>query len=227
MKTQTRLLLIAAIVAISATACETPRKPAQSTSVDRVLMSPNISNKPYGRILVIGVVPSRETARRIEIAVMRELDKHRVESFSFVRDSDATEPTEEAVLSLVAEIDADGVIVVSGDIEGTQKITTEERTEFETDVQMGPASAAPAVTQPGSGQLSSFFRTNYRETVSRTATTVQMADVRLVSDFYDVETQNRVYSVQSSTRHGTASHEVILAEGRAIVRRLRQDGMIR
>ena len=208
-KTAVGVLLVAMLLA----ACETPSQPRQQTTVDRVLMKPNIENRPYERVLIIGVVPSRETARRIEIAVMREMSNN-VETFSFVRDSRATAPTEEAVFELVREHVIDGVLVISGAVAGVEEVQTEERTEFATDVQTG-------------GQLTTFFRTDYSETVARAARSVQLASVKLVSDFYDVETQDKVYTVQSSTQHGSYAHEVILAEGRAIARRLRTDRMVR
>ena len=213
MKQTLRMSVVVLIAATMITACETPSQPRQETTVDRVLMKPNLKNRPYERVLIIGAVPSRETARRIEIAVDREMSD-RVETFRFVRDSNATSPTEEAVLALVREKDIDGVLVISGDVEGIDKVETEERTEFASDVQTG-------------GQLSTFFRIDYREKVARAAGTVYLANVKLVSDFYDVESQERVYSVQSSTRHGNYSEEIILAEGKAIARRLRQDGMVR
>ena len=213
MNQQIRILIVVILAATLAAACETPSQPRQETSVDRVLMKPNLENRPYQRVLIIGAVPSRENARRIEIAVDREMSD-RVETFLFVRDSDAKEPTEEAVFELIREKNVDGVLVVTGDLEGIEKVETEERTEFASDVQTG-------------GQLATFFRIDYRETVARAAGTTYLANVKLVSDFYDVESQDRVYSVQSSTRHGNYSYEIILAEGKAIARRLRQDGMVR
>ena len=84
-------ILVAVIIAASlVTACET-RQPRQQTSVDRVFMKPGLDTIPYERVLIIGAVPTRETARRIEIAVNREMSG-RPETFLFVRDSDATEP---------------------------------------------------------------------------------------------------------------------------------------
>lgn len=213
MKQQIRLLFAVLLAMTLVAACETPSQPRQQTTVDRVLMKPNLKNRPYQRVLIVGAVPSRENARRIEIAVDREMSD-RVETFRFVRDSDATSPTEEAVFELIQKHNIDGVLVVTGDVEGIENVKTEERTEFASDVQTG-------------GQLGTFFRLDYRETVARAAGTVYLANIKLVSDFYDVESGDRVYSVQSSTRHGNYSHEIILAEGKAIARRLRQDGMVR
>ena len=212
MKQQLRMSVIILAATLLA-ACDTPGEPRQETTVDRVLMKPNLKNRPYKRVLIIGAVPSRENARRIEIAVDREMSD-RVETFRFVRDSDAMQPTEEAVFELIRKHDIDGVLVVTGNVEGVERVDTEERTEFRSDVQTG-------------GQLGSFFRTDYRETVARARGTVYLANIKLVSDFYDVETRERVYSVQSSTRHGTYNEEIILAEGKAIARRLRRDGMVR
>ncbi len=76
------------IAVIVLAACQTA--PPQTTEVTRVLMAPNIVSAPYRNVLVIGVMPSRETARNIEGAIGEELAKANVEAHSFVRESSST-----------------------------------------------------------------------------------------------------------------------------------------
>ena len=187
--------------------------PRQATSVDRVLMAPNVKNAPYSNLLVIGVTPSRESSRMIEAGLTQELASKTVEAHSFVKESSSTEPTEEAVLELVSEKNIDGVIVVSARLEGAEILRQDERVDLDAEVR-------------GGGGLLNYFRYDYRE-ITRPSYSEYAVDVILVSDFYDVESQDRIYSVESSTAHGETTYEIVIDESKAIVARLKKDRLIR
>ena len=53
------------------------------------------------------------------------------------------------------------------------------------------------------------------------------ARCRTTDSQLDVESMKRVYSVESSTAHGATNYEIIMAESRAIVSRLKKDRLIR
>lgn len=210
MKSILRLSIVAIILGCFV-ACET-NKPIQETSVDRVFKAPIIKNAPYSKLLVIGATPSRETSRMIEEGLILELASMRVEAHSFVKESSSTEATEDAVLEIVNEKNIDGVVVVSLKLEGAEVMTRDERVDLDVDVR--------------GGSLLDYFRYDYRE-ITRPSYSEYTVDVILVSDFYDVESQDRIYSVESSTAHGETTHKIVIDESKAIVARLRKDRLIR
>ncbi len=199
------------LAALLLAACESSG-PKQTTSVDRVLMSRNISNAPYSKVLVIGATPSRETARNIEYGLSKELNAARVEAHSFVKESASKEPSDEAVQALVTETGVDGVIIVSGRLLGATGVERDEQVDF--------------VAETRGGSLFNYFRYDYKD-IERPSYADFTRDVVLVTDFFDAESGDRIYSVESSTVHGQTSYEIITAESKAIIKQLKRDGLIR
>jgi len=204
-------LLIVVIVVGFFVACA-PNEPIQTTSVNRVLIAPEIKNAPYSRLLIVGATPSRETSRMIEEGMIRELASMKVEVHSFVKESPSTTATEDAISELVNENDIDGVIVVSTKYEGVEIKTRDERVDVDAAVR--------------GGNLMDYFRYDYEET-TQPSYSEYAVDLILVSDFYDVESQDHIYSVESSTAHGETTFQVIIDESKAIVARLKKDRLIR
>ncbi len=192
-------------------ACET--QPVAKTSVDRVRKAPDVPNAPYSNIVVVGIVSTREGSRTIEVGIVEALTNRNIQSHSFVRKSDSKEANEEAVLALVEETGADAVIVVSPRVVGADLSTKDEQTELDSRVR-------------GRGTLG-FFRYDYNEQIKRESYSDYTINVVLVTDLYDVEKRDRVYSVESSTAHGQTDYRLINAESKTIVERLRKDRMIR
>ena len=175
-------------------------------------MSRNISNAPYSKVLVIGAVPSRESARNIEYGLSQELKAAKVEAHSFVRESASKQLSDEAVQALIAETGVDGVIIVSGKLAGAAEVERDEQIDFDAETR--------------GGRLFNYFRYDYKDN-TRPSYADFTLDVVLVSDFYDAENGERIYSVESSTAHGKTDYQIIMAESKAIIRRLKQDGLIR
>jgi len=191
-------------------ACETA--PPQSTNVSRVLIAPNIASAPYGNVLVIGIVPSRETARNIEFAIGEQLSKANVEAHSFVRESSSTEPTEEAIRELVAATGVDAIVVVAGQIGSAALTETSEQVNFDDETDGG----------------NMFNYISYRRVeITRPKYATYTLDVTLITNVYDATTQARVYSVESGTVHGQTDYSIITAEAEAIVSRMKQDDLIK
>ena len=199
--------LVAAVFFVSA--CQTA--PVSETTVNRVLKAPELPNAPYTKILVVGATARRETDRNIEEGLRQHLSKRGIETYSFVRRSQATRPTEEAVATLVADTGADAVLVVSGRFEGSEVRKHDERVDVDPRVR--------------GGSLFDFFRYDYKEVANPAYQDVTL-DVVFVSDLYDVETGRRVYSVESATARGSTGYQIIMDESRAIVRRLAKDGLV-
>jgi hypothetical protein len=209
-----RNILICAAMAIFAVllgACESSG-PIQKTVVNRVMKAPVLEQAPYAKVLVIGAVPGRDTARNVEFGMMQELERHTVEAFSFVRDSDETEPTEAAVKALVEKTGADAVLVVSGSVGGANLTRTEERVDLNKETR--------------GGGLFNYFRYEYKEIIQPSYSGL-IVDVVLVSDLYNADDGERVYSIESSTANAKSTYDIVIAESEAIVNRMKQDGLIR
>lgn len=175
-------------------------------------MAPNVANAPYQSVLVIGVVPSRETARNIEFAIGEQLANANVEAHSFVRESSSTEPTEEAVRELVAATGVDAVVVVAGQIGSAALQEIDEQVNF--------------ADETDGGHMYNYISFR-REVITRPSYSGYTLDVTLVSDVFDVATQARVYSVESGTVNGQSNYSIITAEAETIVARMKQDGLIK
>lgn len=202
-------LLIAAAALLAA--CESA--PPQKTTVDRVLIAPNLDSAPYRHILVVGATPTRELDRMIEEGMTQHLRERGVQTVSFVRASSATRPSEEAVYALVQEKNVDGVIVMTTRFVGGQVQKRDEQVDM--NVQRSVRG----------GGLLDYFRYNYRED-ARPSYADSTLDVRIASDFYDAKTQARVYAVESSTTYGRTGYEIVMSESKAIVARMKKDGLI-
>ncbi len=204
----------AVLITLLIAACQSSG-PTQTTSVNRVLRATDISNSPYTNILVVGAVPSRDTARNIELGITGELKAANVEAHSFVRESSSTEATEAAIQEFIDDVGIDAVIVVSANLTGA---ALTERSE-QVDIQ--------AVTQGGS--LLGFFRSDYKDVTrpNQAETSDYTINVALVTDFYDVKSDKRVYTIETSTMHGQTRYQIIMAESKVIVGRLKADGLIR
>ncbi len=204
----------AVLITLLIAACQSSG-PTQTTSVNRVLRATDISNSPYTNILVVGAVPSRDTARNIELGITGELKAANVEAHSFVRESSSTEATEAAIQEFIDDAGIDAVIVVSANLTGA---ALTERSE-QVDIQV--------VTQGGS--LLGFFRSDYKDVTrpNQAETSDYTINVALVTDFYDVKSDKRVYTIETSTMHGQTRYQVIMAESKVIVGRLKADGLIR
>ena len=203
-------LFIAAFAVVLIAACQST--PQQTTTVNRVLMAPNVANAPYTKVLIVAAVPRRETARNIEQGFSEQLKSANVEAHSFVRESSSTEPSDEAVAELVKETGVDGVIIVTASLSGTDITKHDEKVEVASETQ--------------GGNLFGYFRYNYKETATPSYSQYTL-DVVLTSDFFDAESGARVYSLETSTKSGGSTYDIVMAEGKILAGRLKQDGLIR
>lgn len=203
------------LIAFAISACESTG-PSQTTSVDRVLRATEHVNAPYKKILVVAAVPSRETARNIEFGITGELNSAKVEAHSFVRESSSTEPTEAAIQDFIKEHGIDAVIVVSANLTAA---AVRQQSEEQIDIQVIPQG----------GSLVGFFRSDYKEVKrpNQAEGSDYTLDVSLVSDLYDVKSDKRVYSIESSTQNGETRYKIFMAQSKAIAGRLKEDGLIR
>jgi hypothetical protein len=196
-------------LAALATSCNT--QPVARTTVDKVLKAPDVPNAPYSNIVLVGVAPTRELARELEQGLSEHLSERGVESHSFVKESSATAVSEAAVAELVKATGADGILMISGRLAGSDIEQRDEPIDVE--------------ARPIGDSLLNYFRYDYEEYVAPSYTDITL-DVELVSNMYDAASNNRVHSVETSTKDGETSYEIIMAQSDAIAARMKKDGII-
>lgn len=203
-------LLIAGLVAGMLGACST--QPVSRTSIDRVLKQPEVPGAPYSEVIVVGVAPSRQLARELEEGLVGELRAAGIGAHSFVKASQRTQPSRGAVRELAGATGADAVIMLSGKVAGAELETHTESPGMD--------------AQPIGGGFVNYFRYDYEEYASSSWSDMHI-DVSLVVDLFDVTSDERMYTIESSTTKGTTSFEILTAQSKAIVNRLRKDKMVR
>ena len=184
----------------------------QTASIDRVARARDLPNAPYSNILVIGVAPDAGNGRRFENAMAAELSSDRTQARPNHREMGGDTLSEAIVRESASGMGADGILITSVKRVQTGVEVTNERVDVDKE------------RRPGG--LIDFFRYDYRE-YREPPEVGSLYDVVLVSDFYDAQSGERVYTVESSTMKATSAFEVIVAESVAISRRLRRDGIVR
>jgi len=185
--------ILVALIAFTISACESTG-PSQTTSIDRVLRATELVNSPYRHILVVAAVPSRETARNIELGITGELNSANVDAHSFVRESSSTEATEDAIQDFIKEHRIEAVIVVSANI--MSAASRPQHTE-QVDIQV----------IPHGGSLLGFFSSDYKD-VERphlAEGSDYTLNVSLVSDIYDVSAFTQLSRARKTVRRVTRS----------------------
>ena len=198
------MLMIAAV----AVACA--GKTSQ-TYVDRVAKAREVPNAPYSNILIVAIAERGATAREFEEALTSELKGLGVNAIGYHRAASRADVQEEVVREIAAEQGSDAILFVTGSLVGAQREVTDSRTDLQAQVK--------------GGGLVDFFRYDYKE--ARTpAKTDYRVNVQFTTDMFDVETEQRIYTVESRTDLAETTSEIIVSEARELARRLRKDDMI-
>lgn len=209
--TSKRSAAVAAILVVATTVAACAGKTSQ-TYVDRVARAKEVPNAPYSEILIVAIADRGATAREFEEVLTAELKRMGVTAIGYHRAASRADVQEDVVRQIVAERESDAVLFVTGSLVGAQREVTDSRTEFQSQV-IG-------------GDLVDFFRYDYRE-AKIPAKTDYRVNVQFKSDMFDVETEERIYTVESRTEFAETTSEIILAEAKELARRLRKDRMIR
>ena len=205
---KSRRLFLVLLFSLAAS-CST--KPVSRTTVDRVLKAPAAPNAPYEKFVLVGVAPSRELARELEQGVGAQLKKNGVIWHSFVQESPAKEVTQAAVDALVADTGSDAVLMITGRMTGGEVEHEQEPVDMQ--------------ARTIGDSLVNFFRYEYKEYAEPSFADITL-DVNLVTVLFDARTNERVHSLEASTTDGDTSYAIVMAQGKAIVARLKKDGMI-
>ena len=189
-------------------ACETP----PVTEVERAARAPVLENAPYDLILVVGAAYRADTSRAFESVLVEELANYDTRARAMHKVRATTELTEDLIRAAATEVGADAVLV-----------TTVENVE--TEIKVGE-SRVDIKESPQQGGLVEFFRRDYEEIKSAPSVDMKLS-VRIVTDVFDVESGNRVYTVESATVRAKTAEEIIVGESSAIAGRMHKDGVIR
>ena len=206
-----RCARIAATLAVAATivACAGP---TSQTYVDRVARAKEIPNAPYSDILIVAITARGATAREFEEVLAAELTKMGVNAVGYHRAASRADVNEDVVRQLAAERGSDAILFVTGSLVSAQREVTGSRTDLQPQVK--------------GGGLVDFFRYDYKE-AKTPAKMDYRVNVQFTTDMFDVESEQRIYTVESRTEFAETTSEIIISEARQLARRLRKDDMIR
>jgi hypothetical protein len=199
------LLTIAAMVAACA-------GKATQTYVDRVARAPELPNAPYSNVLIVAITARGATAREFEEVLASELKDKGVNALGYHRAASRADVKEEVVREIAAEQGTDAIIFVTGSLVSAQREVTGSRTDLQPQVK--------------GGGLVDFFRYDYKE-AKVPAKTDYRVNVQFKADMFDVESEDRIYTLESRTEFAETTSEIIISEARELARRLRKDGMVR
>lgn len=203
-------LAVAVIFGALLAGCVATKLP--ETSVDRVARAKELPNAPYEKVLIVAIAARGATARAFEEELASEMSNKRTHAFGYHRAASRADVQEEVVRSIAESEQADAILFVTARLVSAQQVVTEERTAVQAEV-MG-------------GGLVDFFRYDYEE-YTVPATTDYRVTVMFNTDMFDMETETRIYTVESRTDLAETSAEVIVAESRELASRLRKDRMVR
>ena len=188
-------------------ACQT-----STTQIDRAARAKVLENAPYSKILVVGVTYRKDTGRAFEKVLVEELANYDTRASAMHTVISTTEITEDVVRTAAEKVNADAVLIATVE-------------DVETDVKFGNR-RVDLKERPQNGGLVDFFRHEYEEVTSEPSVDLKFTAV-VVSDVYDVESGNRIYTVESATANASSAEEIIIAESSAIAERMHKDGIIR
>jgi hypothetical protein len=202
-------IAVALIIAATLVACA--GKTSQ-TYVDRVARAKELPNAPYSDILIVAIAERGATAREYEEALAAELTKMGVNAIGYHRAASRADVQEDVVRQIAEERGADAILFVTGSLVSAQREVTASRTDVQAQVK--------------GGGLVDFFRYDYEE-AKTPAKTDYRVNVQFKTDMFDVETEERIYTVESRTDFAETTSEIIVSEANELARRLRKDDMIR
>ncbi len=188
-------------------ACQT-----STTQIDRAARAKVLENAPYDKILVVGVTYRKDTGRAFEKVLVEELANYDTRASALHTVISTTEVTEDIVRAAAEKAGADAILVATVE-------------NVETDVEFGNR-RVDLKERPQQGGLVDFFRHEYEEVTSEPSVDLKFTAV-VVSNVYDVESGDRIYTVESATANAKSAEEIILAESNAIAERMHKDGIIR
>jgi hypothetical protein len=135
-----------------------------------------------------------------------------VNAIGYHRAASRADVKEDVVRQLAAEQGADAILFVTGSLVSAQREVTGSRTDLQPQVK--------------GGGLVDFFRYDYKE-AKTPAKTDYRVNVQFTSDMFDVESEQRIYTVESRTEFAETTSEIIVNEAQELAKRMRKDKLVR
>ena len=187
---------------------------APTQRVANVYENPAMAGKAYAKVLVVGATENTDRRRHFEDDVVRSfaaIDVGAVSSLATIGGNQAI--NREVVAAAARDTGSDAVLI-------TRLLDEQVRAE----VEEGRSTAASAERR-NDVALADFFRYDYVEHPDpMTVTTIRT--VLVASDLYDVATETRVWSAQSTTIDKESVDSAITGVAEAVTRSLRSGGWL-
>jgi len=169
---------------------------------------------PFSNVLVVGAHEDSDARRRFESSVVRSLNASGTDATSSIEVMGSGQDiTRESLLAATSTSGSDAVLI-------TRLVDVQSRAE----IQQGRTTVV--ADRRGNLPLAGFFRYDYTEYQDpMTVTTVRT--VVLATDLYNVDDENRIWSVESTSFDKETVDATIDGASRAISTTLLQDGLIR
>lgn len=199
-----RMMAIGLVVALAS--C------AGSTTMEKLYQDPEADGQNFSRILVVGIARDAGERRQMEELLSEQLARH-IESAmpSYERLGLASVITQDALDMAAEATEADAILITHVVSVSTSVEVKEGRVDIKSECR--------------GGNPADYFLYDHEEL--REPDSVSFAhEVVVVSNLYDADTGTRLWTIQSTCVDKAELESVMADEARAIVRQLRQDGLI-
>jgi hypothetical protein len=185
---------------------------ASRTEVVKLYEDPARSAITYQRLLVVAISSDHSQQQQFESEVVRRLRDERVEAIpSYTKLDTSGGLPQDDIDGLARDVDADGIL-----------ITHIASVDTRADVQQGREEIESTCRR---GDPVDYFL--YDHKIVREPDSVKLAHtVIVITNLYDVASNDRVWTIQSTCFKKTSLSEGLLDESKAIVRQLRIDELI-
>jgi hypothetical protein len=191
---------------------------ASGPQIKRIYDVPKSADTPYENILVVALLESFDSRKRLEKAVVNRLAEHGVDAVASTSKMKTTTPmAKEIYLDMLNEFNSDAVMI-------TQLMDSESKT-FMTQ------SASPEATY--NVRPTYYFNVWEVELTEYTEPESVGFDVSflLMTELYSVQSKEKIWAIESSSKFaglgGAAeNYMVFIDEGNAMVDRMLKDGLI-
>jgi len=171
------------------------------------------SDRPYSKILVVGVSEDAGQRRRFENAMTAALASNGITALASNREISANKPlNRDNVAEVVKATGTDAVLVT--------RLVSHEISSREVDARTG------VKVNPEGQNVYDFFLNDYDE-YEESAYLVVQSTVKLSTDFYEARDGELIYTLETTTYEKESGAEIIAEVTRAITRRLKDDGLVR
>ncbi|MGI9259302.1 MAG: hypothetical protein ACR2QQ_10730 [Gammaproteobacteria bacterium] len=187
---------------------------ASNDSIVKIYEDPGFDEGPFDHVLVVGAYND---------IIIRRQGENALAAVISATGSDATPSL--AVMEAASGLDRNSVVAAAGRV-GADAVLVARVLDVETSIVETDGRSTTVAQRRDDIPLVDFFRYDY-ETYADPMTYSAVRTVILSSDLYDVDTEARIWSVESTSFEKESTSEIIDGASRQIAAQLRADGLIR